>query len=116
MLGLSQANAADCHVDHYQFVFQSDTSTSMVTRSGGNCFSRINGSSSIDAINIGQQPAHGSAFVDGTHRWGYRSTKGYVGPDMFVVTLSGTSFHKGRSGTVPLQGRTNISVNVNVVP
>ncbi len=67
-------------------------------------------------MRIGQQPSHGSAFVDGTHRWGYRSARGYVGQDAFVVSLSGTSFRKGRSGGLPLTGDTNINVNVQVDP
>ena len=108
--------AKDCVIERYEFVFGSDTDAKMVVKSGTPCTSSINARSSIDESTIAQPPSHGTAIAVDPHHWSYQSQRNFTGTDTFVVAMTGTSYHKGRSGTVPLNGTTNLSVAVQIVP
>lgn len=107
--------ARSCSISHFNFVFGSDTQSTITTKAGASCTGHITARSAISGGSVAQPPAHGRAFVDG-HRFGYRSTPGYTGQDAFTIALAGTSYRRGRSGSYALDGTTNINFAVQVVP
>ncbi len=62
-------------------------------------------------MSVAQKAQHGTAAVAGIHRWAYKSVPGFVGHDAFVVQISGESM-----GRFVFSGKTNIDVEVDVVP
>ena len=107
--------AADCNIDHYNFVFGQDTSTHMTVKSGKTCGStiRTNGGG-LRSLAIAQSPQSGNAMTPTSVRWEYRSKPGYSGKDSFVVQGSGESMSNKRGATH--SGNVNINVDVDVVP
>ena len=108
--------AADCNIDHYNFVFGQDTSTHMTVKSGKMCGSTIKMGSGggLKTLAIAQPPQSGNAMTPTGVRWEYRSKPGFSGKDSFVVQGSGESMSNKR-GTVH-SGNTNINVDVDVIP
>lgn len=113
-LGVLPAAAAPCAISHFNFVFGSDTDSTMTTRAGARCVGHINGRSALAEGSVSQPPQHGTAFVD-EHRFGYQPQPGYVGPDTFSIALTGTSYRKGRSSTYAIDGTTHVNFAVQVV-
>lgn len=107
--------AADCNIDHYNFIFGQDTSTHMTVKSGKTCGSNIRtGGGGLRSLTIAQPPQSGSAMTPTNVRWEYRSKPGYAGKDSFVVQGAGESMSNKR-GAVH-SGNVNINVDVDVVP
>lgn len=105
------ASAADCHVDHYDIIFGTDTSTHMTVRSGKSCGSTIvMRRGSLQSLAVAQSPQSGIAAASG-FRWEYKSKPGFSGKDAFIVQGSGEQM--GNRGVH--RGAVNISVDVDVV-
>ena len=107
--------AGSCSIGHFNFVFGSDTQTTIITKAGARCMGHITGRTAVSGGSVAQPPAHGRAFIDG-HQFGYQSVPGYAGQDAFTIALTGTSYRRGRSGSYALDGTTNISFAVQVAP
>ena len=87
----------------------------MIVRSGKLCSSHINGRSALASSAVARNPTNGTALTEG-HAWSYQSRAGFTGEDAFAIQLTGTSYHKGRSGGLPINGTTVVNVAVRVVP
>ena len=114
------ALAADCRIEHFQFVFGSDAQTRMVVKSGRLCtISRqmglANRSAYVggpDATSISTPPSHGVASTPTLQTSTYVSQAGYVGKDHFVFDVTGEVMTTRRV----LRGTSHIDVEVDVVP
>ena len=85
--GLAQA----CEVDHFNFVWGSDSSSHMAVRNSESCkFGfKVGSRSHMSDMSITQPPQHGTlSAVDQTH-WIYHPARGYTGQDQVSVKLSG---------------------------
>ena len=114
LMAVAPACAKDCSVQHYRFVFGSDTDTTMTVKAGTVCTSTITAGTSISSATIAQAASNGTASILDSHRWSYRPRPGFKGQDTFVLAFSGTGTSNkfGRS----LTGESKVSVAVDVVP
>ncbi|HEX4764926.1 MAG TPA: hypothetical protein VH414_01485 [Lichenihabitans sp.] len=112
VLPSAAASAATCKIDPFRMIFGRDAQVHMTAASGRACGSMINwhdGGASSMAVET--PPANGSVTTPTSNRWLYRSRPGFAGHDRFVLATSGVGMRK-----MVVQGTTNITVDVDVVP
>ena len=109
--GCSRGYAADCHVDHYNFVFGSDAQTIMTVKTGKVCTSGFTfRGGGLQSMQVQQAAQNGVAAVS-VQRLAYKPNPGFVGHDSFVIKVTGETM-----GRIVHRGETNIMFNVSVVP
>jgi len=110
------ALASDCEVDHFSFVWGTDTQTHMTVKSGKSCkiSVKLGRGSGMRSSEVSQPAQNGTVASNQALSWQYRSRTGYTGKDAFVVQASGESM--GGRGTSVHTGTTNLAVDVDVVP
>lgn len=108
--GFAAPARAECVIGGGAWYLGSDTAFQMRVKSGEPCTRVVtlnNGAASVDRLTVVRQAQHGIGGVSGRSNFAYQSKPGYVGPDSFVVELTGES----RRGD---KGRTRITVEVAV--
>jgi hypothetical protein len=94
---------AACHIDHFKFLFGSDTTATMHVSSGGRCTIKLNYTGSIKSITVTGQAKHGSASYNGGIGYpeiAYRSSPGYKGDDAFSFVMDGEGVHHSGLSTI----------------
>jgi hypothetical protein len=85
---------AACHIDHFKFLYGSDTTATMHVSSGGRCTINLvlGHTGSIKSIQVAERAKHGSASYNGGIAYpeiAYQSSHGYKGEDAFAFTVDG---------------------------
>ena len=114
------ALAADCRIDHFSFVFGSDSQTHMVVKSGRLCTISMRMGLAYrsayvggpGAVAVSTPASHGVATTPTLQTWTYVSQAGYVGKDHFVFDETGEVMTTRQV----IRGTSHIDVDVDVVP
>ena len=114
------ALAANCQIEHFEFVFGTDAQTRMVVKSGRLCTISMRMGLAYrsayvggpGAISVSTPASHGVASTPTLQSWAYVSQPGYVGKDHFVFDETGEVMTTRRV----VRGTSHIDVDVDVVP
>ena len=106
------ALAAKCSVEHYRFVWGSDTSTHMTVKTGSVCRLSIGNRTFVRSASVAQPAGSGVVTEVDNNNWIYKPRAGFSGKDAFVVLVSG----QGTRGAHLYDGESRISVDVDVTP